>query len=169
MDTPVFTLHGKHTEEEYVQFYRFIALRSKRVKWTYGVVLAVCLIWLISGICGVLFLGMSIIHIIMPLALGAYYVWLLTGGLNRRAAKAYRSSKLAAGAEYDMSFFEDHFDEVDAYGESSIPYDKLHGIFETPTCFYPMLSSSQGYVLRKDVLPEGAAEFLRGIKGKYSL
>ena len=169
MDTPVFTLHGKHTEEEYVQFYRYIALRSKRVKWTYGVVLGVCLIWLISGICGSLFLGMSVIHFIMPLALGAYYVWLLTGGLNRRAAKAYRSSKLAAGAEYDMSFFEDHFDEVDAYGNSSVPYDKLHGIFETPTTLYLMIASTQGFVLRKDSLPEGAEEFLRGIKEKYSL
>ena len=169
MDTPVFTVHGKYTEEEYIRFYRYLAFRTKRTRWSYGLPLAIVVIWLICGIYGYLFLKMSAVHIILPIAVGAWYVWTLTGGLNRKAAKAYRSSKLSAGIEFDASFFEDHFESVDAYGNSSIPFDKLHAIYETPANFYLMTASSSGIMLQKENLPEGAQEFLRGVKEKYRL
>ena len=169
MDTPLFTVHGKHTEEEYVRFYRFVALRSKKVRWTYGILLGISVIWLICGIFGRLFLEMSPIHIIMPVAVGAWYVWSLTGGLNRKAAKLYHDSKLSADIEFDLSLFEDYFDAVDAYGNSSIPYEKLHGIYESPTNFYLMTAPASGVVLLKETLPAGAEEFIKGVKGKYSL
>ena len=66
-------------------------------------------------------------------------------------------------------FFEDHFDAVDPYDHSSIPYDKLDGIHETPTNFYLMTALSSGIILRKEDLPEGASEFLRGVQEKYQL
>ena len=169
MDTPVFTVHGKYTEEEYVRFFRFMALRPKRVKWTYGIVFGICFLWLLCTIFGTLFLEMSWLYILLPIVLAAWNVWILTGNLDRRAVKAYRSGKLSADLEFDLSFFEDHFDAVDPYEQSSIPFDKLHGIHETPTNFYLMTALSSGIILRKEDLPEGAEEFLRGIKGRYSL
>ena len=169
MGTPVFTVHGKYTEEEYVRFYRFIALRPKRVKWIYGITFGVCLIWLLCTIFGTLVLGMSWLYILLPIILAAWNAWILTGNLKRRAVKAYRSSKLSADLEFDLSFFEDHFDAVDPYDHSSIPYDKLDGIHETPTNFYLMTALSSGIILRKEDLPEGASEFLRGVQEKYQL
>ena len=169
MDTPVFTVRGQHTEEEFIRFYRFVALRSKKVRWTYGILFGVCLLWLLCGIYGNLFLDMPAIHILLPIAVGVWYVWTLTGGLNRKAAKLYHGSKLSEDIEYDMSFFEDHFDAVDPYGNSSVPFDRMHGIWETPTNFYLMTAPASGVVLRKEDLPEGAAEFLRGVKEKYKL
>ena len=169
MDTPVFTVHGKYTEEEFVRFYRFLALRPKRVKWTNGIGFVVCAIWLLAGIFGFFFLEMSWVHILLPVAFAAWGVWSLTGNLKRRAVRLYRSGKLAAGLEFDLSFFEDHFDTVNAYEQSSIPYDKMHGIHETPTNFYLMTALSSGIILRKEDLPEGADEFLRGVKEKYQL
>ena len=169
MDTPVFTVHGKYTEEEYVRFFRFMALRPKRVKWTYGIVFGICFLWLLCTIFGTLFLEMSWLYILLPIVLAAWNVWILTGNLDRRAVKAYRSGKLSADLEFDLSFFEDHFDAVDPYEQSSIPFDKLHGIHETPTNFYLMTALSSGIILRKEDLPEGAEEILRGIKGRYSL
>ena len=169
MDTPAFTVHGKHTEEEYVRFYRFMALRPKRVKWTYGIVFGICFLWLLCTIFGTLFLKMSWLYILLPIVLAAWNVWILTGNLDRRAVKTYRSGKLSADLEFDLTFFEDHFDAVDPYDHSSIPFDKLHGIHETPTNFYLMTALSSGIILRKEDLPEGAEEFLRGVKEKYSL
>ena len=169
MDTPVFTVHGKYTEEEFVRFYRFLALRPKRVKWTNGIGFVVCAIWLLADIFGYLFLEMSWVHILLPVAFAAWGVWSLTGNLKRRAVRLYRSGKLAVGLEFDLSFFEDHFDTVDAYEQSSIPSDKMHGIHETPTNFYLMTALSSGIILRKEDLPEGADEFLRGVKEKYNL
>ncbi|MBQ3766344.1 MAG: YcxB family protein [Bacteroidales bacterium] len=169
MDTPVFTVHGKYTEEEYVRFYRFMALRPKRVKWTYGIVFGICFIWLLCTIFGTLFLEMSWLYILLPVVLAAWNVWILTGNLKRRAVKSYRSGKLSVDLEFDLSFFEDHFDAVDPYDHSSIPFDKLHGIHETPTNFYLMTALALGIILRKEDLPEGAAEYLRGVKEKYSL
>ena len=169
MDTPVFTVHGKYTEEEYIRFYRFMALRPKRVKWTYGIVFGICFLWLLCTIFGTLFLEMSWLYILLPIVLAAWNVWILTGNLDRRAVKAYRSCKLSTDLEFDLSFFEDHFDAVDPYDHSSIPFDKLHGIHETPTNFYLMTALSSGIILRREDLPEGAAEFLRGVKERYSL
>ena len=169
MDAPVYTVHGKYTEEEYVRFFRFMALRPKRVKWTYGIVFGICFLWLLCTIFGTLFLKMSWLYILLPIVLAAWNVWILTGNLDRRAVKAYRSGKLSADLEFDLSFFEDHFDAVDPYDHSSIPFDKLHGIHETPTNFYLMTALSSGIILRKEDLPEGAAEFLRGVKEKYQL
>ena len=169
MDTPVFTVHGKYTEEEFIRFYRYLALRPKRVKWTFGITFGLCAIWLLCDIFGWLFLEMSWAYVLLPVALAAWGVWSLTGNLKRRAVRLYRSGKLAAGLEFDLSFFEDHFDTVNAYEQSSIPYDKMHGIHETPTNFYLMTALSSGIILRKEDLPEGADEFLRGVKEKYQL
>ena len=169
MDTPVFTVHSKYTEEEFVRFYRYMAFRPKRVKWTSGISFGICFIWLLCGIFGCLFMEMSWVHILLPVAFAAWGVWSLTGNLKRRAVKLYRSGKLSAGLEFDMSFFEDHFDTVDPYDQSSIPFDKLHGIYETPTNFYLMTALTSGIILRKEDLPEGGPEFLRGVKEKYQL
>ena len=169
MDAPVFTVHGKYTEEEFIRFFRYMTLRSKRVKWANGIGFGVCALWLLCGIYGYLFLGMSWLYILLPIVLAAWNVWILTGNLKRRAVKLYRSAKLSAGLEFDLSFFEDHFDAVDTYEQSSIPYGKMHGIHETLTNFYLMTALSSGIILRKEDLPEGAAEFLRGVKEKYKL
>ena len=169
MDAPVFTVHGKYTEEEFIRFFRYMTLRSKRVKWANGIGFGVCALWLLCGIYGYLFLGMSWAHILFPIVFAAWGVWSLTGNLKRRALKLYRSGKLSAGLEFDLSFFEDHFDAVDTYEQSSIPYGKMHGIHETLTNFYLMTALSSGIILRKEDLPEGAAEFLRGVKEKYKL
>ena len=169
MDTPVFTVHGKYTEEEFVRFYRYMALRPKRVKWTNGIGFGVCALWLLCGIYGYLFLGMSWVHILFPIVFAAWGVWSLTGNLKRRAVKLYRSGKLSADLAFDLPLYEDHFDELDPYGNTSIPYEKMHGIHETPTNFYLMTALSSGIILRKQDLPEGAQEFLRSVKEKYSL
>ena len=99
----------------------------------------------------------------------ALWAWILFGGMKRRAAKAFRTNKLSDNLDYDLSLYDDHFDSVSFRGSSTTPYDKMNEIIETPTNFYLMTAPGVGVILRKQDMPEGAAEFLRGVKEKYKL
>ena len=165
MDTPVFTVHGKCTEEEFVRFYRYISLHSKNVRWVYGGLFAFFVILTVVYIIR----GSSLSDKLVPVFSMALCAWILFGGMKRRAAKAFRSNKLSENLDYDVSFYDDHFDSVSFRGSSSTPYDKMNGILETPTNFYLMTAPGLGVILRKQDMPDGALEFLRSVKEKYQL
>jgi len=164
MDTPIFTVHGKCTEEEFIRFYRYISFHSKNVRWIYGALFAVLaiatVVFIIRG---------SFSDSLVPVICMALWAWILFGGMKRRAAKAFRSNKLSENLDYDLSLYDDHFDSVSFRGSSTTPYDKMNEIIETPTNFYLMTAPGVGVILRKQDMPEGAAEFLRGVKEKYKL
>ena len=164
MDTPIFTVHGKCTEEEFIRFYRYISFHSKNVRWIYGALFAVLaiatVVFIIRG---------SFSDSLVPVFCMALWAWILFGGMKRRAAKAFRSNKLSENLDYDLSLYDDHFDSVSFRGSSTTPYDKMNEIIETPTNFYLMTAPGVGVILRKQDMPEGAAEFLRGVKEKYKL
>ena len=164
MDAPVYTVHGKCTEEEYIRFYRYISFHSKNVRWIYGALFAVLaiatVVFIIRG---------SFSDSLVPVFCMALWAWILFGGMKRRAAKAFRSNKLSENLDYDLSLYDDHFDSVSFRGSSTTPYDKMNEIIETPTNFYLMTAPGVGVILRKQDMPEGAAEFLRGVKEKYKL
>ena len=164
MDTPIFTVHGKCTEEEFIRFYRYISFHSKNVRWIYGALFAVLaiatVVFIIRG---------SFSDSLVPVFCMALWAWILFGGMKRRAAKVFRSNKLSENLDYDLSLYDDHFDSVSFRGSSTTPYDKMNEIIETPTNFYLMTAPGVGVILRKQDMPEGAAEFLRGVKEKYKL
>jgi hypothetical protein len=164
MDTPIFTVHGKCTEEEFIRFYRYISFHSKNVRWIYGALFAVLaiatVVFIIRG---------SFSDCLVPVFCMALWAWILFGGMKRRAAKAFRSNKLSENLDYDLSLYDDHFDSVSFRGSSTTPYDKMNEIIETPTNFYLMTAPGVGVILRKQDMPEGAQEFLMGVKEKYKL
>ena len=164
MDTPAFTVHGKCTEEEFIRYYRYISLHSKNVRLVYGAVFAFFVVltvfYLIRG---------SFSDSLVPVFCLAMCAWILFGGMKRRAVKAFRANKLSENLDYDLSLYDDHFDSVSFRGSSSTPYDKMNEIIETPTNFYLMTAPGMGVILRKQDMPEGAQEFLRGVKEKYKL
>ena len=164
MDTPAFTVHGKCTEEEFSRYYRYGSLHSKNVRLVYGAVFAffviLTVVYLIRG---------SFSDSLVPIFCMAMMAWILFGGMKRRAAKAFRTNKLSENLDYDLSLYDDHFDSVSSRGSSTTPYDKMNEIIETPTNFYLMTAPGMGVILRKQDMPEGAQEFLRGVKEKYSL
>ena len=164
MDAPVFTVHGKCTEEEFIRFYRYISLHSKNVRWVYGGLFAffvvLTVLYIIRG---------SFADILVPVFCMALWAWILFGGMKRRAAKAFRANKLSENLDYDLSFYDDHFDSVSNHGSSTTPYDKMNGILETPANIYLMTTPNMGVIIRKQDMPEGAAEYLRGVKKKYQL
>ena len=168
MDAPVFTVHGKYTEEEYVRFGRFIAHGQGRGRRSFIIWLCLFSVLPFVGISGVVLWSDWTGLVIALTALG-WYLWTTTAGLNRRLAKAYRQNKLLADLAFELSFFDDHYEGAAANGTDNVPYEKLHKIFETPTNIYLMISPSQGTILRKEDLPEGGLEFLRKLKETYKL
>ena len=165
---PVFKVSGKLSEEEYVRFGRFIARGQGRGRWSF--ILFICLfsVWSIAGIISFTW-WRDWIALLIPLVLLGWYLWTMTIGLNWRLAKAYRKNKLQADLEYELSFFDDHYEAVSANGTSNIPYEKLHKIIETPTNIYLMTAPGQGTILRKEDFPEEGLEFVRKIKETYKL
>ena len=162
---PVFKVSGKYTEEEYVRFMRFLVRGQGRGRRSFIIWLCVFSVWLLLSF----IFYWDVVSVLIPLVCLALYLWTMTIGLNRRLSRNYRKNKLQAGLEYELSFFDDHFEGVADTGTDNIPYEKMHKIFETPTNIYLMLSPGQGAILRKEDLPEGALEFLRKVKETYKL
>ena len=169
MDTPIFTVHGKCTEEEFIRFYRYISFHSKEARWAYGSGFAFLAIWTIVSIFSWILGRSSLADGLSPVFGMALCAWILFGGMKRRAAKAFRTNKLSENLDYDLSFYDDHYDTVSSRGSTITPYDKMNGILETPTNIYLMTAPTAGVILRKEDLPEGAVEWLRGVKEKYNL
>ena len=164
MDSPVFTVHGKCTEEEFIRFYRYISLYSKNVRWVYGGLFAFFVVLTVFYI-----IQRSFGDALVPVFCMALWVWILFGGMKRRAVKAFRANKLSENLDYDLFFYDDHFDSVSSHGSSTTPYDKMNGILETSTNIYLMTALGLGVILRKQDMPEGAVEYLRGVKEKFNL
>ena len=166
---PLFKLTGKVTEEEYVRLNHHIVFQTpKRRKyriflWVLYVFFALTLVACISRFV----MGDFDDWPVLLVALGCI-IYLLTypRRVDRRAAKAYHDNKMINGLEFEMSLYEDHFEDVSASGSESVPYEKLYRIIDTPTNIYLMLGPNQGAILRKVDLPEGALEFLLQVKAR---
>jgi hypothetical protein len=162
---PAFKVNGKYTEEEYVRFMRFLVRGQGRGRRSFIIWLCVFSAWLLLS----LILYWDVVSVLIPLACLALYLWTMTIGLDRRLRRNFRKNKLQANLEYELSFFDDHYEGVASTGTDNIPYEKMHKILETPTNIYLLLTPGQGSILRKDDLPEGALEFLRKVKETYKL
>ena len=66
-------------------------------------------------------------------------------------------------ARIDYRFYEKYFVKIFGGSEEQFEYEKLHKIIETKTNFYLMLNRTQGFVLVKDNMPQGLAEFFKSL------
>ena len=82
------------------------------------------------------------------------------------AKKVFYSNKLAADAELNYDFYENHFVKISSAGSEKIDYNRLLKIVETKTNFYLMIALNQGYMLKKADMPEGLDAFLRNLNTK---
>ncbi|MBR5558802.1 MAG: YcxB family protein [Oscillospiraceae bacterium] len=96
--------------------------------------------------------------------LAVAYPLLMMFTQKKGVEKAYKKATQMHDARIDYRFYEDHFVKVFAEAEDQIEYTKLHKIIETKTNFYLMISKTQGFVLVKENMPEGLAEFLGTVK-----
>ncbi len=148
---PLYRTTNKYTYDEYKKFNRAVMLKKKTLIAT---IIAVLLI-LIGGI-----LLESLFLILFAIIYPIIFVLLMNVGVKR----VYNSNKILQDLDVNFEFYDDCFVVKHEAGEAKIPYDKLNEIIETKTNFYLMIARNQGYMVLKENMPEGFAEFIRGKK-----
>ena len=161
----LFKVCGKVTEEEYVRFNHYMVFRKPEKRRKRIVFLIIFSVWVAASVAASVYsfvIGDYDDWPVLLFVLAAFLYFLVyPRRVDRRAAKSFRNNKVVDGLEFEMSLYEDHFEDVSASGRSSIPYEKLYKIIETPTNIYLLYGPNQGVILRKVDLPEGALEFIR--------
>ncbi|MBF1080261.1 MAG: YcxB family protein, partial [Prevotellaceae bacterium] len=92
-----------------------------------------------------------------------------TYGMDRRARKLFRQTKVAQDIVNEYDFFDEYFSYRNTNGQGTMAYDKLFKVIETRTHFYLMLSKVQGYTIAKDEAPAGFTEFMQKKIAEYHL
>lgn len=96
--------------------------------------------------------------------LAVIYPVLMLFSQKKGMERAYKNIPAMHDARVDFRFYDDHFVKVFGESEEQLEYEKLYKIIETETNFYLMISKTQGFVLVKNNMPEGLAEFIKTIQ-----
>ena len=64
--------------------------------------------------------------------------------------KAYYANTAMQDIVLTYSFYPDHVETNNTLGFTTIPYDKLYRVVETPTNFYLLIARNQGMVIVKE-------------------
>ena len=85
-----------------------------------------------------------------------------------QAEKEFAKSRLE-GTPSNMTFYLDHYEEVNKMGRAAYKYVQLRHIYETPTNFYLMLNDKQGAIVEKANCKPELIKFIGKIKAQYKL
>ena len=69
---------------------------------------------------------------------------------SRMEKKAYYANTAMQDVVLTYSFYPDHVETNNTLGFTTIPYDKLYRVVETPTNFYLLIARNQGMVIVKE-------------------
>ena len=105
---------------------------------------------------------------IFAVLLTAFYNWYIRKRRDRRAAKLYEQNKvLSSMTKFKISLFDDHFESQTDTEQSTVSYNKLYKIIETPTHFYFMYAKNQGIIIAKE--GEAMTDFVLKLNEEYKL
>lgn len=82
---------------------------------------------------------------------------------NRQIKRVWKSNKVAQDMLVNFEFYDTYFVEKDKSGNTKLDYSNLHKVIETKTNFYLLIAKNQGFILVKENMPEGLADFLKSI------
>ena len=167
---PLFTVKHQNNEDEFVRFNRAVASKFGHKR----LALIVNNIMLLFVIFAIISMMMSTdnkpdIILFFFIALGVYMNYAYTFGMDRRARKLFRQTKVAQGIVNEYDFFDEYFSYRNTNGQGSMAYDKLFKVIETRTHFYLMLSKVQGYTIAKAEAPANFTEFMQKKIDEYNL
>lgn len=122
-----------------------------------AVIIAICLYnaWYIAaGILGILSV--------------AAFVLIIPYNVRRAGEKSFAQSRLE-GTQSTMTFYLDHYEEVNKMGRVTYKYVQLRHIYETSTNFYLMRTGMQGAIVEKANCSPDLLKFIGKIKEQYKL
>lgn len=161
---PRFTIHTRYTKEEFVRFNRTALLMEGHFKRTMIIANAALAVMIVTS-----FIAGNTMFAIPLIIFLAAINWYFFKGVDMRAARLYKNSKMTDQTEFDLVFHDDRYEGASDDGTASLPYSKLYRIIETPTNYYIMQSPMSGTILQKSNCPDGFADFINEIKTKYHL
>ena len=98
----------------------------------------------------------------------AVFLYVIPHNVRRTAEKEFAKSRLE-GTPSNMTFYLDHYEEVNKMGRAAYKYVQLRHIYETPTNFYLMLNDKQGAIVEKANCKPELIKFIGKIKAQYKL
>ena len=170
MEEPKIIITKKPLKEDFIMFNRVISNTEYHFNRSATIAsIAMLLIW---GPCifstathnPMLTAKLSIFAVLLT----AFYNWYIRKRRDRRAAKLYEQNKvLSSMTKFKISLFDDHFESQTDTEQSTVTYEKLYKIIDTPTHFYFMFTKNQGIIIAKE---DGKLNsFVLKLKEKYKL
>ena len=98
----------------------------------------------------------------------AVFLFLIPFNLRRVAERQFDKSRLE-GMQSNLTFYMDHYEEVNKLGRVAYKYVQLRDIIETDTNFYLMKTDRQGCIVVKANCSPNLVQFLGKIKKQYKL
>ena len=145
---PLFIVKHQNNEDEFVRFNRAVATKFGHKKLA------------------LIFVNIMLFFFI---ALGVYMNYAYTYGMDRRARKIFRQTKVAQDIVNEYDFFDEYFVNRNRNGQGTMAYNELFKVIETRTHFYLMLSKVQGYTIAKAEAPANFTEFMQKKIDEYNL
>lgn len=170
MEEPKIIITKKPLKEDFIMFNRVISNTEYHFNRSVTIVsIVMLLVW------GYLITSTNFHNIMLTATLSisviliiAFYNWNVRKRRDRKAAKLYEQNKVFNSmTKYQISLFNDHFESQTDTEQSTVTYDKLYKIIETPTHFYFMYAKNQGIIIAKE--DERLNSFVLKLKEKYNL
>ena len=167
---PLFTIKHQNNEDEVVRFNRAVATQFGHRKLALIVVniMLLCAIFAAASI--MMFTdNKPDIMLFIFIVLGVYMNYAYTYGMDRRARKLFRQTKVAQDIVNEYDFFDEYFVNRNRNGQGTMAYNELFKVIETRTHFYLMLSKVQGFIIAKAEAPANFTEFMQKKIDEYNL
>lgn len=167
---PIFIVKHQNNEDEVVRFNRAVATQFGHRKLALIVVNITLLCAIFAAVSIMMFTdNMPDIILFFFIALGVYMNYAYTFGMDRRARKLFRQTKVAQDIVNEYDFFDEYFVNRNRNGQGTMAYNELFKVIETRTHFYLMLSKVQGYTIAKAEAPANFTEFMQKKIDEYNL
>lgn len=167
---PLFTIKHQNNEDEVVRFNRAVATQFGHRKLALIVVNIMLLCAIFAAVSIMMFTdNMPDIMLFIFIVLGVYMNYAYTYGMDRRARKLFRQTKVAQDIVNEYDFFDEYFVNRNRNGQGTMAYNELFKVIETRTHFYLMLSKVQGFIIAKSEAPANFTEFMQKKIDEYNL
>ena len=167
---PIFIVKHQNNEDEFVRFNRAVATQFGHRKLALIVVNIMLLCAIFAAVSIMMFTdNMPDIMLFIFIVLGVYMNYAYTYGMDRRARKLFRQTKVAQDIVNEYDFFDEYFVNRNRNGQGTMAYNELFKVIETRTHFYLMLSKVQGFIIAKSEAPANFTEFMQKKIDEYNL
>ena len=167
---PLFTVKHQNNEDEVVRFNRAVATQFGHRKLALIVVNIMLLCAIFAAVSIMMFTdNKPDIMLFIFIVLGVYMNYAYTYGMDRRARKLFRQTKVAQDIVNEYDFFEEYFVNRNRNGQGTMAYNELFKVIETRTHFYLMLTKVQGFIIAKSEAPANFTEFMQKKIDEYNL